>query len=183
MISMSWNRSGSIEEQLKLDPSRSVARHLPLSSLGYGVASLQHKAANFCQKLMMEVGTTALFNQFRNEVVGYTSDGGVDFGVVDASILSNDSVQFEQWWQLIDDIKENRVSPVASDGAAAYLFHRALGMPDHLHILFDACVKDAVVNSMKWKPFESALHDISVFLVRADLKTNDGFVLQVESRG
>lgn len=80
-------------------------RNLPLSTLGCGAASLRHKAANFSQKVMSEVGSTKLFDQLRCEVVGYTSDGGIDFGVVDC-VMHDGVVELDVWRRLVEDLKE-----------------------------------------------------------------------------
>jgi hypothetical protein len=171
VILFAWRNKMSHAEVAHLDmKSCRSDRNMPLSTLGYGAASLQHKAANFCQKLMAEAGSTAAFDQVRKEVVGYTSDGGVDFGIVDACILHHDHANINHWQQLVLDIKEGRVSPSTGIGTNLFLFPNALGMPDHAHMIFEGALKDAVTKSVAWKPLENAFHDISVFMANNGLK-------------
>lgn len=103
-------------------------------------------------KLIAQAGTTIAFDQVRTEVVGYTSDGGVDYGIVNACVLHNGRADIEAWQQLIVDVKDGRVNPVAGIGTYSFLFSNPLGMPDHAHMIFHGSLEDAVAKSVNWKP-------------------------------
>ena len=112
-------------------------RNLPLALLGYGAGNLMHKAGNFLfvslfpipipspsnliehinkagnfiHKLLSECGKCN-FEQLRQEVVGYTADGGVDWGICDASFAHSgtNGPAFDEWRQLIEDISQSNLS-------------------------------------------------------------------------
>ena len=102
----SWPQSMSAEEvaSLNIGEHRHM-RHLPMSALGYKASTANYKAANLIQKLKVEVGTTARFDEIRLMVRSMTTDQGAESFIVDMGAAIAHSAPSTSWARLM---KENK---------------------------------------------------------------------------
>lgn len=162
-IVISWPPGLSDAECLGLDLAQfRYEQNLPLSAFGYGAASATYKAANFAQKLMLESGGGAAFDKMRNEVMSYTSDGGVDQVVPDSGLPLATGANLNSWFTLMEQVKRGDMMPTSGDATQMFLLPQSITMPDLLHIIFDQGLKDAVTNCAEWEQLEKYTRDFCI---------------------
>ena len=116
-----------------------VDRNLIPSVLGYGKADLSSKAGNVCCKLLLEAGSIEVWNHLRYLVKGYTSDQGVDYGIIDAP-LPQEACTLDAWRRTFNDIVAGKITMESAAASALFIFPEGIGMPDHIHMSFSLLI-------------------------------------------
>jgi hypothetical protein len=168
IITILWPRSFSDSQASEIDLSKHRRdRHLPLSSLGHGAASGSYKCANVVHKLILEAGKSFEFVRFL--VKGFTSDQGVEEIIADFGAAISPLCNLTDWANIMASLRSKTVQLGSVQASIAFLFPRALGMPDSLHMIFGS-LEEAVNDTPGYDGLHADLNAISHFLVDTQLK-------------
>ena len=85
LVAYLFPRNFTMEDIMDADWAKYyTTRYLMLSTLGYGAGDTLQRSRNFAVKQLLEAGSTAGFEQLREESCGWTSDQGTDPNVMHA---------------------------------------------------------------------------------------------------
>eukprot|EP00959_Pyramimonas_sp_CCMP1952_P352334 7382039-Pyramimonas_sp.AAC.1 len=142
-------------------------RHLPLTTMGYGAASLLHKSLACQHCLALETGSKGKFDIARNQVRVFTSDQGLEFGIADTPLLlGSDLANVAEVLHELDASPHELNTVLASQ---SFFLPNAITVPDALHVVYNA-LKDTITSRYSWKGFESHLRAFAKFLGNRDLR-------------
>ena len=173
-----WPSCMTVDAQVLMDLGRhSEERIYPLSTLGLGASSAEHKSWNIYHMMLIESGSRV--EQHRMEVRCVCSDQGAEAAIADAGNIDACALSV-----LLRRLEAGELRASDMDAAElGYLFPHAIFIPDHCHMIFGG-LKEACSGVDLWSPLEGALRSIGTFLNRRMVK--DRFVeicLPAVSRG
>ena len=159
---VSWPKGASLADRVELDLQAwcELNRHYLATTLGYGAAGQVHKTINTVHCILVETGSAAFYDKHRFEVRAWTSDQGVERMVVDSG---NPLTVDANLAETVDRVRAGLVSSNSTAAATAWLFPRAIFMPDHLHMIFNL-VGEALEHVPEWPELSSCFHAIASFL-------------------
>jgi hypothetical protein len=143
-----------------VNPIRYFERFLPTTTLGLGAADFNYKLGNITHAILLETGTPEVFNKYRYEVKSWTSDQGLEYSVCDGPNLA---FVGSSWGDTLNSLRIGEIDVSSPDVEGNFLFPRCLGVPDCLHILFNA-LESAVTSSDSWEWISDHYATLAKFL-------------------
>ncbi|CAK0828340.1 unnamed protein product, partial [Prorocentrum cordatum] len=149
----SWPKDDSIDAIMASNfNSKMQSRTCRLSTIGRGHGAAIFKSVSLATLHKCECSSIEDYNKLRSEVYGICTDQGVESAVVDIDTLEPKGDRCENY-------SDNR----------ARMYPNALGMPESLHIMFNA-LQHAVEKLPCHKTFISDLRNIENFLADRSLR-------------
>lgn len=139
---------------------------LPVSTLGYGRASLPHKVRNIIfSSLLLVPPTESAFEEWRRSVRSFVSDQGTERKICDVAAVG--AFIPGNVIETLDSLDRGDV-PLHTN-SEAYLFPYALQVDDVCHVMFNA-LEGALTLAGVWGDFEKDLRALTGFLGNRDLR-------------
>lgn len=158
----------SVHERRSADLGASFrTRHLPVTCLGYGAADKFYNTMNLHHCVSLETGSWTACCKFRSEVYGWTTDQGIESHLGDVPCLF--PKDFHGWQSILGDADVARVRWNSAEAAQAFLWPKALGMPDHLHMYFNS-LQEAVESQAEWAELEGPYASLALLMRHRDLR-------------
>jgi len=143
-------------------------RTLPCSCLGHGAATLPQKMCKMTHLHGMEAGSYEAIMEETGQVIGGTSDRGVEKLIADVPNTLPENI--DDLNTLIEGMLSGEVlGPNFVDGAAGYLYPKCLYMNGHLHMLYNS-LQAAISKRPNWKEHVRRLRHVNNFFKSRGLR-------------